>query len=146
MTPGDLAFATLAANPVGGLLIAIPFGMLKLHYPGWLTVVAGVPLAYLQVPAVDAAWSVLHRAPWWQGFLERRRSPRVEKLLASRGGFWITFLAAPFLGPWLVMAFMRYARVPQRKVALPIVLALAATAAVIAGLCSLVPTLFLAGD
>lgn len=142
MTPGDVAFATLAANPIGGLLIAIPFGMLKLHYPAWLTIVAGVPLAYLQVPAVDVLWSTLERATWWRGLLERRRSARVEKLLASRGGFWITFAAAPFLGPWLVMAFMRYAHVPQRKVALPIVLALAATAAVVAALCAIVPALF----
>ncbi|HUB07484.1 MAG TPA: hypothetical protein VMB50_10810 [Myxococcales bacterium] len=142
MSPDDLAFATLAANPVGGLLIAIPFGMLKLHYPAWLAVTAGVPLAYLQVPAVDVLWSTLERAGWWRRFLERRRSARVERLLASRGGFWITFAAAPFLGPWLVMAFMRYAQVPQRKVALPIVLALAATAAVVAAICLVVPDLF----
>ncbi|MHB8418595.1 MAG: hypothetical protein ACYDCL_10995 [Myxococcales bacterium] len=142
MSPGDAAFVTLAANPVGGLLVAIPFAILKLHYPVWLTVVAGVPLAYLQVVAIDLGWTALNRAPWWRRLLARRRSARVEKLLASRGGFWITFFASPVIGPWLVMAFMRYAQVPQRRVALPIVLALAVTAALLAAACALVPALF----
>jgi hypothetical protein len=132
----------LAANPVGGLALAIPFAVLKLHYPAWASIIAGVPLAYLQVPAVDGAWHLLNRAPVWTRLLERRRSPRVERLLASRGAFWVTFFATPFLGPWLVMAFMRYAQVTQRRVALPILLALTATAAVIAFACALVPHAF----
>jgi hypothetical protein len=142
MSPSDLAFVMLAANPFGGLLIAVPFAVLKLHYPIWLSIAAGAPLAYLQVPAIDLAWSLLARAPGWTRFLDRRRSPRVERLLASRGGFWITFLATPFLGPWLVMAFMRYAQVSQRRVALPILTALACTAAVVAVACAVVPRAF----
>ncbi len=142
MSSGDLAFVLLAANPFGGLLVAIPFAALKLGYPIWLSVCAGAPLAYLQVPAVDLAFGLLARAPAWTRMLERRRSPRVERLLASRGGFWITFLATPFLGPWLVMAFMRYAHVGQRRVALPILAALASTAAVLAIACALVPRAF----
>jgi hypothetical protein len=132
MNSGDLTFALLAANPVGGLLVAVPYGMLRLHYPIWLTLVAGTPLAYLQVLAIDASWTLLARIPTWQRFLERRRSPRIERLVASGGGFWITFCATPFVGPWLVMSFMRWARVPQRRVALPILLALLATAAAVA--------------
>src|ERR1700691_4526013 len=110
----DLAFALLAANPFGGLLVAIPFAMLKLHYPAWVATAMGAPLAYLQVVVVDASWSWLARIPGWQRFLERRRSPRVARLVASRGAFWITFVVTPLLGPWLVMAFMRYAQVDQR--------------------------------
>lgn len=132
MSPGDLTFALLAANPVGGLLVAVPYGMLRLHYPIWLTLVAGTPLAYLQVVAIDASWTLLARIPMWQRFLDRRRSPRIERLVASGGGFWITFCATPFVGPWLVMSFMRWARVPQRRVALPILMALLATATAVA--------------
>jgi hypothetical protein len=146
MTSNDVAFAVLAANPFGGLLVAIPFATLKLHYPVWLSVAAGAPLAYLQVLVIDLAWSLLARAPAWGRFLERRRSPRVERLLASRGGFWITFFATPLLGPWLVMAFMRYAHVDQRRVALPILMALACTAAILAVACVLVPRVFSAAS
>jgi hypothetical protein len=129
---GDLTFALLAANPVGGLLVAVPYGMLHLHYPIWLTIAWGTPLAYLQVLVIDASWTLLARIPRWQRFLDRRRSPRVERLVASGGGFWITFCATPFVGPGVVMSFMRWARVPQRRVALPILLALLATAAAVA--------------
>ncbi len=132
MFSGALTFALLAANPVGGLLVAVPYGMLRLHYPIWLTLVAGTPLAYLQVLAIDGSWTLLARIPAWQRFLERRRSPRIERLVASGGAFWITFGATPFVGPWLVMSFMRWAHVPQRRVALPILLALFCTAAVVA--------------
>jgi hypothetical protein len=142
MSSNDWVFAALAANPVGGLLVAIPFAMLRLHYPIWLSIVAGAPLAYLQVLVIDLTWSVLARAPAWGRFLERRRSPRVERLLASRGGFWITFFATPLIGPWLVMAFMRYAHVNQRRVALPILAALTCTAAIVAVLCTVVPRVF----
>lgn len=139
---GDLAFVTLAVNPVGGLLVAIPFATFQLGYPGWLSVVAGVPLAYVQVAVLDLLWAQLARIPAWHRFLERRRSPRIERLTASRGNFWLTLLLAPLIGPWLVMAFMRYAQVPQRRVALPILLGLGWSAAGIAAACALVPWVF----
>jgi hypothetical protein len=94
---------------------------------------------------VDTSWSLLARIPGWQRFLERRRSPRVARLVASRGAFWITFVATPLLGPWLVMAFMRYAQVDQRRVALPIFASLACTAAALACACAFVPRAFSAG-
>lgn len=141
----DLAFALLAANPFGGLLVAIPFAVLKLHYPAWVATAIGAPLAYLQVVIVDTSWSLLARIPGWQRFLERQRSPRVARLVASRGAFWITFVATPLLGPWLVMAFMRYAQVDQRRVALPIFASLACTAAALACACAIVPRAFSAG-
>jgi hypothetical protein len=142
---GDLAFALLAANPFGGLLVAIPFAVLKLHYPAWVAATMGAPLAYLQVIVVDTSWSLLARIPAWQRLLERKRSPRVARLVASRGAFWITFIATPLLGPWLVMAFMRYAQVEQRRVALPIFASLACTAATLACACAIVPHAFSAG-
>jgi hypothetical protein len=143
MDSHPLAFALLAANPVGGLLVAIPFGVLRLHYPAWLAIALGTPLAYVQVAVVDLGWSVLVRIPGWRRFLDRRRSVRVERLLASRGGFWITFAATPFLGPWLVMAFMRYAQVGQRRVALPILASLACTAVAVALVCTFAPCAFM---
>ena len=122
--------------------MAIPFAVLKLHYPMWLATVVGAPLAYLQVAVVDGSWSLLARIPGWPRFLDRWRSPRVERLVASRGAFWVTFVATPFLGPWLVMAFMRYAQVEQRRIALPILASLACTAAVLASACMLAPRAF----
>ena len=142
MASTDLVFALLAANPFGGLLIAIPFAVLKLHYSTWLAVAVGTPLAYLQVIVVDACWSLFDRFPGWRLFLDKRRSPRINRLVGSRGGFWITFFATPFVGPWLVMAFMRYAEVRQRRVALPILAALACTAAALAWGCVLAPRMF----
>jgi hypothetical protein len=138
----DVAFAALAANPFGGLLVAVPFGILKLHYRPWVAAGIGTPLAYLQVFVVDLGFGLLAKIPCWLPFLERRRSPRIQRLVASRGAFWLTFVATPFLGPWLVMAFMRYGNVPQRRVALPILLALAATATVVATLATFVPRAF----
>lgn len=139
---GHLSFVFFATNPIGGLLVAIPFGILKLHYPAWVAALVGTPLAYVQVAVVDAAWSVLGRWPAWERFLIARRSKRVERLVASGGSFWVTFLATPFVGPWLVMAFMRYAQVRQRRIAVPVLCALLCTAAVIAAVCELVPRAF----
>jgi signal transduction histidine kinase len=104
---GGLSFVLLAANPFGGLLVAIPFAIMKLHYPAWVATLVGTPLAYVQVAVVDVAWSVLGRWPAWDPFLLARRSKRIERVVASGGSFWVTFFATPFVGPWLVMAFMR---------------------------------------
>jgi hypothetical protein len=138
----DLAFGLLAVNPIGGLLVAIPFAVLELHYPVWLAIAVGAPLAYVQVAVIDASWSLLARIPGWERFLKRRRSPRVSRLMASGGGFWITFFATPLVGPWLVMAFMRYAGVRQRRVALPILASLTCTAAAVAWVCAFAPRAF----
>ena len=139
---GAYVFVTLAVNPLGGLLVAIPYAVLRLGYPAWLAVILGIPLAYVQVIAVDLGYSSLARIAAWHRFLERRRSPRVERLIAARGGFWLTLLCTPLLGPWLVMAFMSYAQVPQRRVALPILLGLSVSATSVGLLCVFVPRLF----
>jgi hypothetical protein len=132
---GALAFALLAANPIGGLAVAIPFGVLTLDYPPWLTVAFGVPLAYLQVFVVDLGWSTLARWPWWQRVLAKSRGRWAKRLVDSRGAFWVTFAATPVLGPWLVMALMRWVGVPQRRVALALVTSLVAAATVMATAC-----------
>ena len=139
---GLIAFALLAVNPIGGLLAAIPFGVLKLDYPPWATVVAGVPLSYLQVVIVDFGWNRLEQLAWWRRLIERSRGKWATRLVESRGSFWITYLATPFLGPWMVMALMRWAGVGQRVVALPIFLSLITSSVIIAGLCVFVPALF----
>ena len=142
MHGGDIAFVALAANPFGGLLVAVPLAVLKLHYPTWLATLVGAPLAYLQVVAVDLGWSLLARWPAWHRFLLARRSARIERLVASGGTFWVTFFATPFVGPWLVMAFMRYAQVDQRRIAAPVLCALVCTAMTVAELCELLPHAF----
>lgn len=139
MSNGDFAFIVLAINPLGGLLLAIPMAMLTLQYPLWLAVVSGVPLAYVQVTVVDAGWTQLMRFGWWHRLFERRRSPRIERLIASGGAFWPIVALTPLVGPWAIMAFMRYAHVPQRHVALPVLLGLTWGALAIAVACIVVP-------
>lgn len=137
-----LSFALLAANPIGGLLVAIPFAVLKLDYAPWITVVAGVPLAYLQVLVIDLGWSQLERWSWWQRMLAKSRGKWADRLVASRGAFWVTFAATPVLGPWLVMALMRWVGVPQRRIALALVTSMLTAATVVASLCAFVPAVF----
>ena len=139
---GWFAFALLAANPVGGLLVAIPFAVLKMDYAPWVTVATGVPLAYLQVLVIDFSWSRLERLGWWRRLLAKTRGKWADRLVQSRGAFWITFAATPVLGPWLVMALMRWIGVPQRQVALALVSSMVTAATVIAALCVFVPAAF----
>ncbi len=137
-----MAFLLLAINPIGGLLAAIPFAILKLDYPAWFTVVVGVPCCYLQVVVVDLGWSTLERWAWFKRTIEQRRGKWATRLIASRGAFWVTFGATPFLGPWLVMGLMRFAGVPHRHVAAPICASLVLTSSLIAALCVYVPAWF----
>ncbi len=139
---GLIAFALLAANPIGGLLVAIPFAVLQLDCAPWATVAAGVPLAYLQVFVVDLSWTRLERLGWWRKLLAKSRGKWADRLVQSRGAFWITFVATPVLGPWLVMALMRWIGVPQRRIALALVTSMLAAATVIATLCVVVPAVF----
>jgi hypothetical protein len=138
----DWTYVAIAIEPFGGILVAIPLAVFALAYPLWLIVVTAPLLAYVQVLVVDLAWSGLLRWGWFGRLLERKRSPRVERLLASRGGFWLTFGLTPLVGPWVVMAFMRYAHVPQRRVAAPILLSLLAVTLATTAICLLVPEWF----
>jgi hypothetical protein len=138
----QLAFALLAANPVGGLTVAIPFALLKLDFAPVPTVAIGVPLAYIQVLVVDACWTWLERLGWWRRLIERSRGKWAERLVASRGAFWVTFLVTPIIGPWMVMALMRWAGVKQRRVAPAILSSLLVASSAIAALCVVVPAAF----
>jgi len=139
MTASDFTYALLAVNPVGGLLAAVPWGVFERHYSWPQLLVSGPLLGYLQVVVVDLAWSQLNRLAWWRALLVRRRSPRVERLLQSRGAFVPVFLLTPVIGPWLVMACMRYAGVPQRRVALPILASLFVLTLGLVAACALFP-------
>lgn len=142
MGAGDLFYIALAVNPIGGLAIAIPYAVIELRYPAWLALLTGIPLAYVQVVAVDLGWTTLSRWPRFVSLVESRRSGRLERLAASGGAFLSTAVLAPIAGPWLVMALMRYARVPQRRVIAPILLGISVTAAATAVLSTCVPSFF----
>jgi hypothetical protein len=139
---GDWTYLGLGVSPIGGLLASIPWGMFEMHYPAWLVIASSPPMAYVQVIVIDALWSSFQRSSYFRRLIEGKRSPRVEKLLASRGSFWATLLATPLVGPWVVMAFMRYAQVPQRKVALPMLLSLLVVSAFFTAMCVYVPSFF----
>lgn len=134
-----LSFIMVAASPVGGVLAAVPLGILALGYPPWAVVLACVPLGYLQVLAVDLGWDALDRLEPWRRLLSRPRSPLVHRLLSHCGGFWSTAALVPLVGPWAVMGLMRTAGVPQRRVALPILFALSVIASVLGILCAVAP-------
>ncbi len=134
-------FVALAVNPFGGLLLAIPYAKLVLHMSPWLAAVLGWPLAYVQVAAVDVLFHTLSRLGWWRRLVERKRTPRLQRMVASPRMFWMILLFAPFVGPWLVMAVMRYANVPHRRIALPMALSLGWNAAGLALLSIYAPKL-----
>jgi hypothetical protein len=134
-------FVALAVNPFGGLLFAIPYAQTVLHVSPWCAALVGWPLAYVQVLVVDILWLSLCRLSWWQRLIERRRTPRLERMASSPYAFWTILLFASFIGPWLVMAVMRYAHVPHRRVALPMALSLGWNAMGIAFLSAYVPRL-----
>ena len=72
----------------------------------------------------------------------KSRGRWADRLVQSRGAFWITFAATPVLGPWLVMALMRWVGVPQRRIALALVCSMVTLATVVATLCAFVPAVF----
>lgn len=134
-------FVALAVNPFGGLLFAIPYAKLVLHVSPWLAALIGWPLAYVQVVLVDVLFATLSRVGWWQRLMERKRTPRLQRLTTSPYMFWLILLFGTFIGPWLVMAIMRYAGVPHRRIVLPMALSLGWNAAVIAAVSIYAPKL-----
>jgi hypothetical protein len=107
----------------------------------WLAALIGWPLAYTQVLVVDLFWDALNRIPWWQRLVERKRTPRLERIAASPNMFWLIAAFGSFLGPWLVMAVMRWARVPHRRIVVPMAISLGWNAAGIAFLTVYAPRL-----
>ncbi|QSQ14263.1 hypothetical protein [Myxococcus landrumensis] len=134
-----LSFIVVAASPVGGMLAAVPLGILGLGYPPWAVVVACVPLGYVQVVAVDLGWDALERMETWRRLRARPRSALVHRLLSHCGGFWSTAALVPLVGPWAVMGLMRTAGVPQRRVAVPILFALTVLSSVLGIVCAVAP-------
>lgn len=142
MSAGDWFYVAQSINPVGGLLASVPWAILKLHYPLWVVLLSGPPLAYIQVIVVDLSWSYLRRISYINNLLEKKHSPRVERLFASGGAFLPVLIATPLVGPWVVMLVMRYAKVSQRQVFAPIALALTLVTGVLSILCLSLPDLF----
>jgi hypothetical protein len=136
-----IAFVLTSVNPIGGLMVSIPLAVFKIHWPGWLAVLLGVPLAYVQVMVVDFFWERLLAWPWWVRFIEKRRSPRLERFLAHRYSFLLLATAGPWMGPWLVMAVARFGGRHQSQIALPMLIGLTYIAIGIAAICVYAPKL-----
>jgi hypothetical protein len=136
-------FVALAVNPLGGLMVAIPYAKLVLGMSPWCAALLGWPLAYVQVLFVDVLWKTLSRIGWWQRLIARRRTPRLDRIVASRYMFWMIVAFGCFAGPWLVMAVMRYANVPHRRIVAPMALSLGWNAMGIAFLSVYAPRLLL---
>ena len=132
-------FVALAVNPFGGLLFAIPYAQTVLHASPFFAAAVGWPLAYVQVAVVDGLWETLNRMAWWRRLIERKRTPRLERMAASPSMFWLILLFGCFIGPWLVMAVMRWAHVPHRRVIVPMALSLGWNAMGIALLAAYAP-------
>lgn len=134
-------FFVLCVNPFGGLMFAIPYAYGVLHLSPWLAAIIGWPLSYVQVVVVDLFWNALWKIAWWRRLIERKRTPRLERIAASKTMFWSVVAFGCFLGPWLVMAVMRLANVPHRRVGPALALSLLWNAALIAFLTLYVPQL-----
>jgi len=135
------AFVALAVNPFGGLLFAIPYANVALGMSPWWAALIGWPLAYVQVVFVDVLWKTLWQIGGWRRLVERKRTPRLERMASSRYMFWLILLFGALMGPWLVMAVMRWANVPHRRIAVPMALSLGWNAAGIALLSAVAPRL-----
>lgn len=136
-----IAFVLTSINPIGGLMVSIPLAVFKLHWPGWLAVLLGVPLAYVQVLVVDLFWERLLRWPRWTKMVEKRRSPRLERFLANPKAKWLLAIASPWMGPWVVMAVARFGGRRQSQIALPLLFGLTYVAIGIAVVCVYAPRL-----
>jgi hypothetical protein len=134
-------FVILAINPFGGLMFAIPYAKAVIGLSPWLAALIGWPLSYTQVMVVDLFWDGLNRIGWCQRLFERKRTPRLERIAASPNMFWLIAGFGCFLGPWLVMAVMRWARVPHRRIVVPMAISLGWNAAGIAFLTVYAPRL-----
>ena len=139
MTALVIAFVLASINPIGGLMVSLPLAIFKLHWPAWFAVLLGVPLAYVQVIVVDLFWQRLLAWPTWTRLVERRRSPRLEQILAHRYAPWLLAVASPWLGPWLVMAVARFGGRRQSQLALPLLFGLTYVGIGIAAICVYAP-------
>jgi hypothetical protein len=136
-----LFFALQSVNPIAGILASIPVAILSFKWHPLVVAGFAVPLCYTQVIAVDFFWNRLIAWKKFADFLEKKRNPQIEKLGASKGAFVSTAIISPLIGPWVVMGFMKYAGVPQRKVGLPILIGITWMTTLITALSALAPHL-----
>lgn len=134
-----VAFVLSGLNPFGGAFVAIPIGIYKLGMAPWLAVALTIPLVYAQVIVVDLAWDRLLAWPAWLRFLEKRRSERLERILARRdAGLWLALLG-PWIGCWLVTAAARFGGHRQSKVALPLLIGITYLGVITGAICTFAP-------
>jgi hypothetical protein len=113
-------FVIACVNPFGGMFVAMPLAVFKLEWPAWFACVLGIPLGYVQVVAVDLLWGRLQAWPWWIQAIEKRRSPKLNALLARDDAkLWLAVFGV-WAGPWLVAAITRYSGHTVKRVALPL--------------------------
>jgi hypothetical protein len=136
-----IAFVISGLNPFGGAFVAIPIAIFQLGWAPWLAVALTIPLVYAQVVAVDLLWDRLLAWPAWLRFVEKRRSARLERILARRdAGVWLALLG-PWIGCWLVIAAARFGGHRQSKVALPLLIGITYLGALTAAICVFAPDL-----
>jgi hypothetical protein len=113
-------FVIACVNPFGGMFVAMPLALFKLEWPAWFACVLGIPLGYVQVIVVDLLWERLQAWPWWMQVIEKRRSPKLNELLAREDAkLWLAIFGV-WAGPWLVAAITRYSGHAVKRVALPL--------------------------
>lgn len=134
-------YALACLNPFGGLFVGVPIAIFKLGWPPWLAVALGVPLAYVQVLAVDMLWERLSRWRWWTELIEKRRSERLTNMLARDDAkIWLALFGV-WAGPWLVTAVARFAGHGLKRVGLPLLFGITYVGIGIAVVCRLAPDL-----
>ncbi|HLT32114.1 MAG TPA: hypothetical protein VK013_18890 [Myxococcaceae bacterium] len=139
-----LVFLLTALSPIGGMTAAVPLAILGFGFHGWSAAAVGVLAAWSQALVVDLGWRLLERRAWWQRWLERRRSGwAARKLSVGHRLFWPVLLLTPLIGSWVVMALVRLIGVPQRRIALPMVLGLSLLGVVLVLLCEHAPQLMM---
>jgi hypothetical protein len=139
-----LVFLLTAFSPIGGMTAAVPLAILGFGFHGWSAAAVGVFAAWSQALVVDLAWRLLERRPWWQRWLERRRTGwAARRLQVGNRLFWPVLFLTPLIGSWVVMALVRLMGVPQRRIALPMVLGLSLLGVLLVLLCEHAPQLMM---
>ena len=134
-----LAYVLVGLNPFGGLFLAIPLALFKLHYPTAVALFLSVALSFVQVLVVDFFWERLASWDAFVKFVDGKRSERLEGYLKSRwAGPWIA-LISPWVGPWLIMALARFAQMRLRQVGPALFAGLLYVGAITTGLCLFAP-------
>jgi hypothetical protein len=136
-----ILFVLSALNPLGGAFFAIPLAIFKLEWSPWLAGGLTIPLIYAQVMAVDLLWDRLLLWPRAVDFLERRKNPTLERMMARKdSGLWLAVFGV-WVGCWLVMAAARFAGYRQAKVALPLLFGITYLVAITVLVCLYAPEL-----